>query len=150
MARIVRLTESDLTRLVRRVIKEDELSQSADGKDCVQQIRKLYISNGFKDDGDASPYSDWSGWHYTRLTYEKRMPGGPLTVLITLRDSPEKDFDIIISNNGNDPKVANLIKKMTKDGIIGYGLSCEMAKTELFKTIKQVEQLLIQMGYKKI
>jgi len=149
MARIVRLTEADLTRLVKRIVNEEELSPSADGKDCVQQIRKLYISNGFIDAGDSSPYSDWSGHHHTRLTYEKRMPKGLSMVLIDLRDGPQKDFDIeIIVNGMSDPKVENLVNNKTKNLKL-YGLNCEMAKTELFKTIKPLEQLLIQMGYKK-
>jgi len=149
MARIVRLTESELVGLVKRIVNEEELSPSADGKDCVQQIRKLYISNGFIDGGDSSPYSDWSGHHKTTLTYEKRMKNGESRVLIILKDTPQKDFMIeIIVNGVDDPKVENLINNRTKNLKL-HALNCEMAKTELFKTIKPLEQLLIQMGYKK-
>jgi len=150
MKKIVRLTESELVGLVKRIVNEEELSPSADGKDCVQQIRKLYISNGFIDDGYSSPYSDWSGYHHTRLTYEKRIKNDDYyRVLIELKDSPQKDFNIEINVNGVDnPKMENLINNRTKNLKL-WGLNCEMAKTELFKTIKPLEQLLIQMGYKK-
>jgi hypothetical protein len=149
MARIVRLTESELVGLVKRIVNEEELSPSADGKDCVQQIRKLYISNGFIDGGDSSPYSDWSGHHHTTLTYEKRIKNDDYNrVLINLKDSPQKDFQIEIGSPMNDPKLENLINNRTKNLKL-HGLNCEMAKTELFKTIKPLEQLFIQMGYKK-
>ncbi len=41
MKKIIRLTESDLTRIVRRVIKEDEDEDTTDYMDCLDCLKKV-------------------------------------------------------------------------------------------------------------
>jgi len=171
--RIVRLTESDINRLVRRIVNEEELSPSADEKNCVPAIRKFYSTNGFESGGN---YGE-GGMHDMTVRYERNIKGKitPEIVIIALTDwNYGVDFYINISIDGAnipignqgvtkstniDPNVIKLFTgKYTRDS--GYkdpwnayfkkpGLNCETAKSELLNNIKPIEQSLIRMGFRK-
>jgi len=49
MKRIIRLTESELTNLVRQIIKEDSLNNEVIKKDDMSIIRSYYKNKGWKD-----------------------------------------------------------------------------------------------------
>lgn len=160
MGKIIRLTESDLIKLVKRVLKEEELSSPTGEKSCVPEIRKLYAANGFVDGG---VFGDGM-MHEMILNYEKPSKKGAYVnekVMIQLIDwRGGGSFMVEIRETTTDPKVTQLLSKRytkmddrtdssfrlfrTKD------LNCDTAKMELQKNIKPLERELIQMGYKKV
>jgi hypothetical protein len=179
MSKIIRLTESDLVKLVKRIIEEQKISTNkllenpaelTNGKNCVQQIRKLYGANGFKVSGI---FGDGE-LHSMVLKYERMLKGMslPESATIELIDTKYGENFIISSqissggfNKGGqarstklDLKTKQLFDRRYKvssqsDSMVNYvstDLNCETAKTELQRNIKQLEQSLIQMGYKKV
>ena len=168
MSKIIRLTESDLTRIIKRVIKEEELSSSTGDKNCVDQIRKLYSSNGFRDGG----YYGDGEMHDMLVSYVRHTKGKTMAEFVEIKLTDHRmsslGFIIEIQADGGDikgnstkvdPKVKNLISSKYKISsndndwdmrFISNELNCETAKTELVKNIKPLEQSLIQMGFKQV
>ena len=151
MGKIIRLTESDLIKLVKRVLKEEELSSPTGEKNCVPEIRKLYAANGFVEGG---VFGDGM-MHEMMLIYKKPSDN----VAIRLIDWREGNhFMVEIRQWGNDSKVIQFLSKRYKvDDATNNSfrlfrtkdLNCNTAKMELQKNIKPLERELIQMGYKK-
>ena len=58
MKKIVRLTERDLSRIVKRVIKENDENDEEEGNDNVQKLVSLLVNNGLVDKEKMNIYDD--------------------------------------------------------------------------------------------
>ena len=177
MKRIVRLTEADLTRLVKRVIHETEGVNDSKKKNCVQEMNKFAKMNGFKDGG---VFGD-GYMHSMNADYRKYIKGGdaPAGVSIKIIDWESEDtgFQVeidmsshsviskdkqgkVIQNKAQplDSNVLKLISKYykrtnsdpTDAKFVKGDLNCDSIKSEITNKLKPLDQQLIQMGYKKI
>ena len=70
MKKIVRLTERDLSRIVKRVINEQEENDEEEGNDSVQKLVSLLVDNGLVDKEKMNIYDDYievygiEGWDF--------------------------------------------------------------------------------------
>ena len=88
MKKVIRLTESDLTRLVKRVIKEQS-KQGADLKPLVNE-QKSPMDLGFK---------KWGDGFIIRLP---KSSSSPKTDSIRIQATPSgEDYDVIVAVQGN-------------------------------------------------
>jgi hypothetical protein len=177
MSKVIRLTENDLVRLVKKVINETEAVNDSKRKNCVQEMNKFAKMNGFKDGG---VFGD-GYMHGMNAEYRKYVKGGaaPDGVSINIIDWESEDtgFQVEIDmsshsviskdkqgkviQNKHQPLDSNVLKLISKyykrtnsdptnAKFVKGDLNCDSIKSEITNKLKPLDQQLIQMGYKKI
>ena len=134
MAKVIRLTESDLTRLVKRIVEDSEIDGNSNF--CAKAVNNFAKANGFKDRGT---FGDGE-MHAMDVRYKKNSE----FVRIAIIDWFQNDFMVEIS--GSD---GNKIIRKYYPTLKNNNLNCKTIKNEIVNKIKPLEQELLRMGYKK-